>query len=156
MRLLVLSDTHGAFSRVDKVISQTSCDAVVFCGDGINDIRDAQAIYCDKDYYCVKGNCDYDAYGEKPTLMPVICGHKMMITHGCEVPRYKIEESLTNIAQANGCDVLFYGHTHKQVYKVIEGLTVINPGSLKYGGDYAVINIAPDGKIECECRNILF
>ena len=45
-----------------------------------------------------------------------------------------------------GANVVCFGHTHKQKFEVLEGITLINAGAFK-NGDYAELTVK-NGKIE--------
>ena len=51
-----------------------------------------------------------------------------------------------------GADILLFGHTHRQVFFDVNGLTVMNPGSVDRGY-YGVIEIKA-GRIDAEVKNI--
>ena len=40
---------------------------------------------------------------------------------------------LAGYANRKGCDILVFGHTHHQCYEVVDGVTLINPGSVALG-----------------------
>lgn len=150
--ILVLSDTHGAYQRLVDVVGKVDCDTVIFCGDGIREAKAAQAMFGTKRFYCVRGNCDM--FSDEPALLkPLIGQRKLYITHGCEVPRSNACDSLIyNCAKAE-CDTLFFGHTHTPECVTKNGVFAVNPGSLCFGGTYAVVNIDGD-KINCEILKI--
>ena len=64
------------------------------------------------------------------------------IPHGSgneqEIARY-----IANYAKEKGCDVVLYGHTHRPLISKMDGVTLINPGSLRYpageGGSYCYL-----------------
>ena len=41
---------------------------------------------------------------------------------------------------SHGCDICVYGHTHKDVYKEEDGIIILNPGSSRSYGTYALID----------------
>ena len=58
-------------------------------------------------------------------------------------------ERLINVGRQNGCDIVLFGHTHKQLTTVEGGMLVLNPGSIGYGGRYSIIEIdEKTGKIK--------
>lgn len=148
-KILVVSDTHGAYKKLVDVIKQNAdCDTIIFCGDGIRDMRAAEAVFSTKRFYCVKGNCDL-ALHEQNVITPIIDGMQVYITHGCEVPRSDAASRLSVIAKSNRCGILMFGHTHRAMFDEINGVIVINPGSLGYNGAYAVVTLG-DGNVSCE------
>ena len=57
------------------------------------------------------------------------------------------QELMAYAAKENGCDIVIYGHTHRQVDKEEYGIRFLNPGALK-NGDYMIIETTSDGKID--------
>lgn len=57
-------------------------------------------------------------------------------------------------AKSRGCDIAMYGHTHRPFLDVIDGVTVLNPGSLSYPRQegrrpsYMIIHVDADGKMD--------
>jgi hypothetical protein len=57
---------------------------------------------------------------------------------------------------ARGCDIAMYGHTHRPFLDTIDGVTILNPGSLSYPRQsghqpsYMVMEMDDDGK--CQFR----
>ena len=81
MRILVFSDTHNNSGRMIKVIDNTiGEDAVIHCGDGMRDVKEAEEIYPDIKFYYVSGNCDMDR--KKYEEIIEIGGKKIFVTHG--------------------------------------------------------------------------
>ena len=74
------------------------------------------------------------------------------MTHG---HKYNVKlgyDSIVNMACCAGADILLFGHTHRQVFFDVNGLTVMNPGSVDRGY-YGVIEIKA-GRIDAEVKNI--
>ncbi|MFR3419646.1 MAG: metallophosphoesterase family protein [Eubacterium sp.] len=40
-------------------------------------------------------------------------------------------------------DIVLFGHTHNQYTEYLDGLYIMNPGSVGMNGDYGVIDITP-------------
>ncbi len=60
MRILVLSDSHGDFRRMYRVIEQhKDIDNIFFLGDGIKEFEDICDLYPQKKFHYVSGNCDF-------------------------------------------------------------------------------------------------
>ncbi len=142
--LVVISDSHGNIRAMEKLrpfVAEN--DYFLFLGDGIADIFPIRKEYFDKTYFCT-GNCD--CFPSYPTE-GVLEVEKMRIfyTHG---HRYGVKSGLGNLAKeakSRGCQVALYGHTHTPLISEIDGVTLINPGSLHLVGDkpvyaYLVVN----------------
>ena len=142
--LIVLSDTHGSRKGLDSLQSLIAENDYLFhLGDGSADIRAERSAYPEKVYACA-GNCDY------ASPLPVegeleIERVKILYCHG---HTYGVKSGLARLAMEaknRGCDVVFYGHTHRADITQINGVTLINPGSFRYptnaGGGYAYVVI---------------
>jgi putative phosphoesterase len=79
----------------------------------------------------VPGNNDFFT-GYPKEIETEIAGRKVLITHG---HYYMVSLDLRTIedeARSRGMDIVMFGHTHKPVIQTVDGLTLINPGSLSY------------------------
>ncbi len=150
-KILVVSDTHGDYRRLDYVIEQEKpFDMLIHCGDIQGDIG-ALLEGADYPYYAVKGNCD--TFSSLPELLTLKVGYyQLMITHGHKLDVKYSKKLLLYEARKNHADVVLFGHTHiPEVYRVKDqGTLVVNPGSLAYPGQfprvptYAVLTISED------------
>lgn len=131
MKWLIISDTHGFYSELYKIIEkEKDIKNVIFLGDGINDIRKAKLDFPDHNFEIVAGNCDV-ANGLLPMSVIKADKYKILITHGdgFDVKRSKL--GLRRAAINMGVDIVLYGHTHKQYYEYMDGLYIFCPGSVK-------------------------
>lgn len=149
MKVVLMSDSHGRNDVVDKIIEMNQ-DAVRFfhCGD----------IECDEfiypDMVTVAGNNDY--YGNYPQQLIFTLGtHKilMMHSHRCFAYGRGRFQGISEMAKKEGCDTVFFGHTHVAFDEVVDGVRLINPGSLYYSRDcrpisYCVIEVNNDLHVE--------
>ncbi|MDR0300715.1 MAG: YfcE family phosphodiesterase [Treponema sp.] len=156
-KLLAFSDTHGNIPALKAVMNwakdrlppnDTICCAA-FMGDGISDLRpaaDATGFYCD--WNLVSGNNDYRASVPEAAVFD-FCENRFFICHGHRHSLYGGYHSLTAAARNSQANVVLYGHTHVPSYNNIDGLLVINPGSVgrprsRIGASFAVIECAPN------------
>lgn len=150
MRIVVISDSHGAFAPVKKVISnQTESRHVIFLGDGVRKLENLHDIFPDKQFHFVKGNCDLGSF-YRTCDMVVLEGKKIFFTHGHEYNVKYGTEQLEAAALSRSADIVLYGHTHIPDITYRNGLYIVNPGSIYRGrgkgNSYAVVDIA-NGKI---------
>lgn len=146
MRILVLSDSHGDYFTMKKIIeAQPTADTVVFLGDGYADFERCRPLLDNKRIYCVRGNNDFHCDYPKNAIIEE-GGMKIYITHG----HYEYVKStlgnLIGIARRNGCKLALYGHTHIQQEDNYDGIKSFNPGSVR-GDEYGVIDIIDNGFI---------
>lgn len=153
-RLLVISDSHGNKNAFTDILREhgPSCDALIFCGDGIEDIAYAIRKAVLEQYFImsipsvialVEGNNDPDLYplGEpfKTIRSPLIqsftvCGKTIMISHSHRLGIYSSYSGLVEKASELDADICFYGHTHvaEKFYDIGSNgkMTLfLNPGS---------------------------
>ena len=123
---VILSDTHGNFSAIDKLLSiMSESNYVIHLGDHDADILCYRKELKDK-IISVKGNCD----GGSDEQVLTIEGVKILITHG---NLYGVKQSLYKLllrAKELGVSAVFYGHTHQQSIENIDGIEFINPGAM--------------------------
>ena len=142
--VIVISDSHGNLKAVQALEPKIAeNDYVIHLGDGGNDMREIRGQYPDKVYACA-GNCDFflplpeDGEIEIEQIKLYFChGHK-----------YRVKSELGLLAEEakrRGCEVALYGHTHRADITELDGVTLINPGSLSRavgeGGSYCYLVI---------------
>ena len=148
-KLIIISDSHGNVKGVDDLLPLVAeNDYLIHLGDGVTDIRELRDAYPNKVYFCA-GNCD--VYSQYPTEGVLeVGGVRIFYCHGHQ---YGVKQDLLTLALATksrGCDVALYGHTHEANIKQYDGVTLINPGTLRYGvgkgGSYCYL-VIHQGKI---------
>ena len=159
-KVLVISDSHGSSENFLSALLEQgpSCDALVFCGDGIRDlaaclgyipldskVREAMPAVI----AMVQGNNDCSVYPfrnpdyskEKKNdyfielKIPLqntlcICGHKVFVTHGHRYSLYRGLEELGNAAVKEKASIVLYGHTHVALSCWYANTLLLNPGSI--------------------------
>ena len=150
MKILVLSDSHGRRDLVKKCIEQhPDVKAVLHLGDLASDIRGMEQLFPEKQFYCVRGNCDFDSDlpGE---LLITLQGTGILLTHG---HLHGVKYSMTHLAvmaRNKGAKIALFGHTHVPYNQYHEGVYILNPGSLAYPRDcskpsFGLIDIMSNG-----------
>ena len=142
--LIVISDTHGSIKAVNSLRTLIAeNNYVVHLGDGAADMREIRGEYPEKVYQCA-GNCDFTSVIPTEGELEVE-GVKILYCHGHQ---YGVKSNLYALAleaKRRGCSVALYGHTHFAHIIEIDGVTLINPGSLKRavgeGGSYCYLVI---------------
>lgn len=147
MKILVMSDSHGAEEKITEAIkTHPDAKAIIFLGDGERDFEEALA-ECDifpygshvKDIYDVRGNCDlYSNLAE--TLTGLFEEKRVLISHGyLQNVKYGLSDLLQE-AKEKKCQAALFGHTHKRHLSKKDGIVLFNPGSIR-GGSYGVIEL---------------
>ncbi|MBE7085094.1 MAG: metallophosphoesterase [Clostridiales bacterium] len=142
--LIVVSDTHGNTKSLEKLTPLIAeNDYFIHLGDGVGDIRSIRDQYPEKTYFCA-GNCDFfSAYPTEGVLH--VEQVDIFYTHGHKYGVKNGLETLAQVAKSRGCEIAFYGHTHTPNVCEIDGVTLVNPGALRFVGDkptyaYVVVN----------------
>lgn len=156
MRILAVSDSHGRNDYVRQAVEQTEhtmgkIDAMLHMGDVEADVDELRSMI-KGDLYIVGGNCDYNPELSS-YLRFTLGGYNILITHGNRLSVSYDLLQLQLFAEQNGADLVMYGHTHQPYLQEVDGLTIINPGSIAYPRQagrmktYLVMEIANDGSI---------
>ncbi len=150
-KLIVISDTHGSIKAVESLLPLVAeNDYIVHLGDGVGDLRVVARAYPEKAFFC-SGNCDFLApYPEEGVLE--IERIRIFYCHG---HKYGVKRgdlrALAEAAKTRDCTVALYGHTHAADISQIDGVTLINPGSLRTpiqkGGNYCYLVVEKDRAI---------
>ncbi len=149
MRILVLSDSHGRPSLIEKaIISQPQAEHIFFLGDCTRDIDAVSPFFCDKKFHIVKGNCDFSSeYPEFDRISLQNCN--IFFCHGHSFSVKGSTERLQAFAKNMGAKIALFGHTHCSHTSYDNGLYIINPGSVALPrnsrASYAVIDICQNG-----------
>ncbi len=146
-KLIILSDSHGNVKGVEKLLPLfAENDYVIHLGDGASDMREVSKTYPDKLYQCA-GNCDFFS----PYPLEGVLEVEWLKIFYCHGHKYHVKsqlETLAEQAKQRGCDIALYGHTHNADIREINGVTLINPGSMRRpineGGSYCYLVIHKD------------
>lgn len=147
--IIVTSDTHGKTEYLNE-LRKAYPKAALFLnlGDLEDDPRNAPR------WICVRGNNDW--LPSLPTERIIPCaGHRIFMTHSHFFPYARREEKIAAVARDKGCDIALYGHTHVGSIAHINGVLVVNPGSMRLPRDgkqpsYARLVIEDDGSVQAE------
>lgn len=124
IEIILFSDNHGD-RRAVQYLRDTypSTDIFVSCGDSEMSPDDMYGIIS------VQGNNDYyRSYPDHRILE--IGGHRIYVCHGHHDMIYGHFEMLSRTAEQNDCDMVFFGHTHVYFDQTIDGIRILNPGSI--------------------------
>ncbi|MCD7831639.1 MAG: YfcE family phosphodiesterase [Firmicutes bacterium] len=152
MKLLIVSDVHGDTDSLSDTVSLERPDTVIFCGDGVRDVDFVSRRFPAVGFASVAGNCDI--FSDAPVSLSLKYGAaSIFVTHGHKYMAKQTDSVMLAAAARAGANILLYGHTHRAVYSVKNGIHVLNPGSLAYGRSYGVITTDTNG-FECELKRI--
>lgn len=154
MKVLVLSDSHGALHYLRRILSEErETEIVFFLGDGLDDIEKVKGDYPEKKFICVKGNNDF-YHKEEKEAYKYIDGVTIMACHG---DSYRVRSGLYDLIKKVDSvrgNLALYGHTHKSdLYNdAATGICAVNPGAV-CEGKYCVLDIA-NGQFDYIPKNL--
>ncbi len=156
MKALIISDSHGSTGFLSDLLAKMDRegrpDALVFCGDGLQDVVSHQD-YCPL-FFPVRGNCDIGGYPNIPAERTErLRGIDVFISHGNGYHVKRGPQTLCYRALEAEAKVCCFGHTHHQMGEWLHGVLMINPGALSLG-DYALLHIDGEGAIRVELRRL--
>ncbi len=152
MRVLVISDTHGKFDNLDKVLRiERPFGHIIHLGD-LESADDYIEVHTGCSVSAVRGNNDF--FSDLPDEQIVeVASKRILITHG---HYYYVDagvERLVKEARGRDVDIAMFGHTHRPLIRQEGELYVLNPGSLSYPRQegrkpsYIVMEISPQGEV---------
>lgn len=127
MKLLIISDTHGDTTMMERVIQfyKDGVDAVIHCGDS----ELSYSYFKDKHIHVVRGNCDLDkAFPNEEVFQ--LANEKVFVVHG---HKHQIKSSLMSLhyrALEEQATIVCFGHSHLIGAELNENILYVNPGSL--------------------------
>lgn len=152
MKILVVSDSHHHDGNLKAVIEKEKpFDMMVHCGDVEGSEANIRA-WVDGALHMVAGNNDY--FSDLPREKEFeIAGYRAFLTHG---HYYHVSfgiEQLIIEAKVRGAKLVFYGHTHRPLLEEVDGITVLNPGSISFPRQngrkpsFAILETDREGKL---------
>ena len=125
-KILLMSDSHEASDMIQKAKSKyPDMDLYIHCGDCKLPASRMEG------FITVAGNLD--DVSQFPSEEKLTIGNfNIWITHGHKYikgdsPDYK---ALAREAKNRNCNVVFFGHTHTYYDNTIDGIRLLNPGSV--------------------------
>ncbi|QGY39947.1 YfcE family phosphodiesterase [Pseudodesulfovibrio cashew] len=154
MQIAVISDTHltGPEPWLERVYAKwlAPADCLIHCGDITTFSTWSYFMQHDR-FLCVRGNCDWDLQLTaqlQDTLTARVGPITLAAAHGWG-PRSQVP---IKVAKAFGpdFDLICYGHTHRRDWSIVEGVQMLNPGSLGESRSLALVTVRDDCSMECE------
>jgi len=135
--ILVISDSHGGVANLAAVLDwaqSARCPhafgTAVFLGDGFSDLATASARSgFPLPWHAVRGNGDYQSSIQDSKILE-ISSRKLFLSHGS---RYRVEDgcqAITAAAWNSGAEAAIFGHTHVPYCATVDGIFLLNPGSI--------------------------
>jgi putative phosphoesterase len=168
---LVVSDSHGNTAALTAVLAwaknaggASDFDAAIFLGDGVDDLAPAsvRAGFA-LPWYTVRGNVDNNTSFPGSMVLEIPessrAASKLFLTHGNV---YRVGEGCQTLAAAartNGAEAALYGHTHIPSCTMLDGIFLLNPGSIgrprsNAGPTFAVLECPAAGPLSARFFNL--
>ena len=153
MKIVLMSDTHTDRQSVFRIRdSYPDADYVVHCGDILMPPEILEGITA------VAGNCDLPGY--LPFEQTIEAGSfRILVKHGHDLfrgyaPDYR---NVARYAKQHGYNAVFFGHSHMYYDDTIDGIRLLNPGSVSRSrdfepGSYMIVTIEGD-TLKAERKN---
>ena len=154
MKILILSDAHGASRRIEQAIAlHRDADLILYLGDGSRGACDVFShLPPTVAAVAVHGNCDGPfSGGLRDEEILDLEGHRILLCHG---HRYGVKGGLGGLiasAKRQGADIALFGHTHERYEEYLPeyGLWLFNPGALSYpergAPSFGLLTLTPAG-----------
>lgn len=122
--IVLISDNHGNRDSLEYIRKRhADADYFIHCGDA------ELPTWLLDGFAVVQGNNDsYNQFPSKKILS--IGSHKIYVTHGNRDMFFGHFDMLAEKAKAADCDICFFGHTHIPFDQTINGIRILNPGSI--------------------------
>lgn len=132
MKIGIVSDSHGSMGAVEAMLAHPAAKGVaawLHAGDFAPD-ADALARLAGVPVYCVAGNGDWPSPRVKDEELVALAGHRILLAHGHTYGVQYGRERFAKAARQAGADIAVYGHTHCAENGMMDGVLVLNPGSV--------------------------
>ncbi|SFK75054.1 hypothetical protein SAMN05216390_103104 [Lachnospiraceae bacterium KH1T2] len=131
MKILIVSDTHGKHENLREIINKVKpIDMLLHCGD----VEDGEEIINELagcETKIVAGNNDF--FSALPRELEFdVEGYHVFMTHGNIYNIALGPERIAEEGASRNADIVLCGHTHKPMVGNVDGIKVINPGSVSY------------------------
>lgn len=130
MRILAISDTHGRLNETLGALGKLGeYDLLIHLGDGLSDMQKLRS-YINADVEYTKGNNDFV---DAPLSRVIEIGKtRIFCAHGHMLGVKSSLDLLLTEAKKENCTVALYGHTHIMSDTTVDGVRLINPGSVGF------------------------
>ncbi|MDO5559992.1 MAG: metallophosphoesterase [Oscillospiraceae bacterium] len=151
MRIVVMSDSHGIYCVLDKIVSaHPEADLYIHLGDGQKECDLLRQLYPDKNFCFIRGNCDTSSELPLSQVIKVNNDHTIFAAHG---HTYNVKYGLSAIrkeAKCAGADIILFGHSHFRYCGYEDETWIMNPGSCMIPRDgnkpsYGIVDVTDSG-----------
>lgn len=142
MRILVLSDSHGAVENMVRCVEMSEPQHILFLGDCLPDADKLRRRFPDIPMDTVPGNCDWGST-DAPERLIELGGKRILMMHGHTRGVKYSAMNACYAARECGADVLLFGHTHQAMVDFDGSIYTMNPGSVgdRLAPTYGIITV---------------
>ena len=156
MKFLVMSDNHGRYLKVQEVIDtwRDKVDYIFHTGDSEFPSDD---VIWDQVDGVVTGNMDFDRGYRQQMVKNTPVGN-VYLSHGHLTGVNRGYKEILEAGKKEKADFIFHGHTHRLYAEYVDGILLMNPGSLNQSrGEhpertFAIVEVG-DEQIEVQYYN---
>lgn len=151
MKILILSDTHGAVSAAEGIIRKERPDHVIHLGDCLQDAKELAERFPTLPICRVPGNNDF--FSDEPKERAIrLEDAGLFLCHG-HTTGVKNGDYSAQWAKAyrNRCTVSLFGHTHVPHLEERDGILLLNPGAAERDR-YAILTLCRGKKPAAELK----
>ena len=153
-RLLIISDSHGRNENITEAVRREwPLQGTIHLGDFECSLQTIMQI-CPGTLDIVAGNCDPFSKVPREKIIP-IGRYTAFLVHGSGGYAVSMDRRrLAAAAAEHGCQIALFGHIHRPVDEVVDGVHVINPGSISnprqkgYRRSYGIMTVRGDGSLD--------
>ena len=149
VRIVLVSDNHGDRKSL-QYLKETYADYDCFIHLGDSDMRTDEM----EGFLCVRGNHDLLYDDSIPDYRVLeFNGQRIYVCHGHkDFFSYYHYKPMVAHAKAHNCSTVFFGHVHTYHDTILDGVRLLNPGSVFHNRDgtsptYMLIRVTEKGLI---------
>ena len=158
-KILLISDTHGRTENLDRLLPMVQpVDYLFHLGDVGKDVDYIEVVSgCPCCF--VSGNNDFFLNLPAERVVKIEQTH-FFLTHGHNYYVNAWKEPVAKAARERGATFALFGHTHVPFQEEINGVRVLNPGSLSlprqadHCPTYMLLYVHEDGRVEVELHKL--
>lgn len=131
MKILIVSDSHGDWRALQRLVEQEQPDQVLHLGDLLSDAQKLSIACPDTPVEAVWGNCDgWMPRGDTERVLTYE-GVRFFMTHGHGYQVKSTQAVVLRAGRQERADVILFGHTHESILeRQSDGVWLVNPGTV--------------------------
>ena len=134
MKIIVFSDSHGNIANIKLVLGfakEIKADAIIHCGDWDNLKSVEEVLLSEVPFYAVLGNADIHQ-DVKDLLEDKAKGfNEKFLKISLDNRKIGVIHNIKDLTLSDkDFDIIFCGHTHFRSESLVNGIRVVNPGTI--------------------------